>query len=56
MKNEDTVSQVPSLGYAVDTHEHAGLVRQDHVKASDKHYGSERKIATSMYDDNPRGQ
>ena len=31
-------------------------MRQDPVRASDKHYGSERKIATSMCDDNPRGQ
>ena len=45
-----------SLGYAVNTREHAGPVRQDPVRASDKHYGSERKIATSMCDDNPRGQ
>ena len=56
LKIEYTVSQVPSLGYAVNTREHAGPVRQDPVRASDKHYGSERKIATSMCDDNPRGQ
>ena len=55
-RTEYTFNQVRALEYEATSFEHAGPMRQDTERSSDKHHGSKRKMATSMCDDNPRVQ
>ena len=55
-ETEYTFNQVRALEYEATSFEHAGPMRQDTERSSDKHHGSKRKTATSMCDDNPRVQ
>ena len=55
-RTEYTFNQVRALEYEATSFEHAGPMRQDTERSSDKHHGSKRKMATSRCDDNPRVQ